>query len=95
MPNALSIASLFAVVVWAGASAANVRINEVVTDPQQDWDDSGGGNNILANDRVPQAMAGAFAADPSLHLGERLVRGLEAAEEISARPLACSRAASI
>lgn len=34
--------------------------------------------NILANDRVPQAMADAFAADPSLHLAERLLRGLEA-----------------
>jgi uncharacterized Ntn-hydrolase superfamily protein len=34
--------------------------------------------NILANDRVPQAMADAFAADPSAHLAERLVRGLEA-----------------
>lgn len=34
--------------------------------------------NILANDRVPPAMAEAFAADPSLHLAERLLRGLEA-----------------
>jgi uncharacterized Ntn-hydrolase superfamily protein len=34
--------------------------------------------NILANDRVPQAMADAFAADPSPHLAERLLRGLEA-----------------
>lgn len=34
--------------------------------------------NILANDRVPQAMADAFAADPSAQLAERLLRGLEA-----------------
>ncbi len=34
--------------------------------------------NILANDRVPQAMADAFAADVGVHLAERLVRGLEA-----------------
>jgi uncharacterized Ntn-hydrolase superfamily protein len=34
--------------------------------------------NILANDRVPPAMAEAFASDPSLHLAERLLRGLEA-----------------
>lgn len=34
--------------------------------------------NILANDRVPPAMAEAFAADPALHLAERLLRGLEA-----------------
>lgn len=34
--------------------------------------------NILANDRVPQSMAEACAADPSLHLAERLLRGLEA-----------------
>ncbi|WP_144184722.1 DUF1028 domain-containing protein [Elioraea rosea] len=34
--------------------------------------------NILANDRVPQAMADAFGADPSAHLAERLLRGLEA-----------------
>lgn len=36
--------------------------------------------NILANDRVPAAMAAAFAADESLPLAERLVRGLEAGE---------------
>jgi uncharacterized Ntn-hydrolase superfamily protein len=36
--------------------------------------------NILANTRVPDAMAGAFAADPDLPLAERLVRGLEAGE---------------
>lgn len=36
--------------------------------------------NILANDRVPAAMAAAFAADESLPLAERLIRGLEAGE---------------
>jgi uncharacterized Ntn-hydrolase superfamily protein len=34
--------------------------------------------NILANDRVPAAMAEAFAADLAAHLAERLLRGLEA-----------------
>jgi uncharacterized Ntn-hydrolase superfamily protein len=34
--------------------------------------------NILANDRVPQAMADAFGADPSALLAERLLSGLEA-----------------
>jgi uncharacterized Ntn-hydrolase superfamily protein len=36
--------------------------------------------NILASARVPDAMAAAFAADPSMPLAERLVRGLEAGE---------------
>lgn len=36
--------------------------------------------NILANDRVPAAMAAAFQADESLPLAERLLRGLEAGE---------------
>lgn len=36
--------------------------------------------NILANDRVPAAMADAFQADESLPLAERLLRGLEAGE---------------
>ena len=36
--------------------------------------------NIVRNDRVPQAMTDAFEADPAEHLGERLVRGLEAGE---------------
>lgn len=36
--------------------------------------------NILSSARVPDAMAAAFAADPSLPLAERLVRGLEAGE---------------
>ncbi|MGG5817859.1 DUF1028 domain-containing protein [Falsiroseomonas sp. HW251] len=36
--------------------------------------------NILSSDEVPAAMAEAFAADPSLPLAERLVRGLEAGE---------------
>lgn len=34
--------------------------------------------NILANDRVPGAMAEAFAAAPDAPLAERLLRGLEA-----------------
>jgi len=36
--------------------------------------------NILASEKVPPAMADAFAADPALPLAERLVRGLEAGE---------------
>ena len=36
--------------------------------------------NIVRNDRVPQAMIDAFEGDPDEHLGERLVRGLEAGE---------------
>jgi len=36
--------------------------------------------NILANEGVPAAMAAAFAADPSLPLAERLLRGLEAGQ---------------
>jgi uncharacterized Ntn-hydrolase superfamily protein len=36
--------------------------------------------NILASAQVPDAMAAAFAADPSLPLAERLLRGLEAGE---------------
>jgi uncharacterized Ntn-hydrolase superfamily protein len=34
--------------------------------------------NILASERVPPAMAAGFAADPSMHLAERLLQGLEA-----------------
>ncbi|MGE0715129.1 MAG: DUF1028 domain-containing protein [Alphaproteobacteria bacterium] len=34
--------------------------------------------NILANDRVPAAMADAFAVDTAAPLAERLLRGLEA-----------------
>jgi uncharacterized Ntn-hydrolase superfamily protein len=37
--------------------------------------------NILSSAAVPDAMAAAFAADPSLPLAERLLRGLEAGEE--------------
>ncbi|MGK7869519.1 DUF1028 domain-containing protein [Falsiroseomonas sp. E2-1-a20] len=37
--------------------------------------------NILSSAQVPDAMAAAFAADPSLPLTERLLRGLEAGEE--------------
>lgn len=36
--------------------------------------------NILANDRVPRAMADAFLAAPEEPLAERLMRGLEAGE---------------
>jgi uncharacterized Ntn-hydrolase superfamily protein len=36
--------------------------------------------NILANHRVPQAMADAFLAAPEEPLAERLLRGLEAGE---------------
>jgi uncharacterized Ntn-hydrolase superfamily protein len=36
--------------------------------------------NILSSDKVPAAMAEAFAADPGLPLAERLVRALEAGE---------------
>jgi uncharacterized Ntn-hydrolase superfamily protein len=36
--------------------------------------------NILSSAQVPDAMAAAFAADPSLPLAERLLRGLEAGE---------------
>jgi uncharacterized Ntn-hydrolase superfamily protein len=36
--------------------------------------------NILSSAQVPQAMADAFAAGPSLPLAERLLRGLEAGE---------------
>jgi uncharacterized Ntn-hydrolase superfamily protein len=36
--------------------------------------------NILSSAAVPLAMAEAFAADPSLPLAERLLRGLEAGE---------------
>jgi uncharacterized Ntn-hydrolase superfamily protein len=36
--------------------------------------------NILSTAAVPRAMAEAFAADPSLPLAERLLRGLEAGE---------------
>ncbi|MCZ7564748.1 MAG: DUF1028 domain-containing protein [Burkholderiales bacterium] len=49
------------------------------------------GNIILANDRVPPAMAEAFAADPSLHLAERLLRGLEAGLALGASTGRCSR----
>lgn len=34
--------------------------------------------NLLKSRDVPKAMAGAFAEQPSLHLAERLLRGLEA-----------------
>lgn len=37
--------------------------------------------NILANDHVTQRMAEAFAADPDLPLGERLMRALEAGSD--------------
>jgi uncharacterized Ntn-hydrolase superfamily protein len=46
--------------------------------------------NILASDRVPQAMAEAFAADPALPLAERLVRGLEAGEARAASMARCA-----
>jgi uncharacterized Ntn-hydrolase superfamily protein len=36
--------------------------------------------NILANDRVPGAMAAAFEAEPGAPLAERLLRALEAGE---------------
>jgi uncharacterized Ntn-hydrolase superfamily protein len=36
--------------------------------------------NILSTEAVPPAMAAAFAADASLDLAERLMRGLEAGE---------------
>jgi uncharacterized Ntn-hydrolase superfamily protein len=36
--------------------------------------------NILANDRVPAAMAAAFSATPEMPLAERLVRAMEAGE---------------
>lgn len=36
--------------------------------------------NILSSDKVPEAMADAFAVHPDLPLAERLVRGLEAGE---------------
>jgi len=36
--------------------------------------------NILANDRVPGAMAARFEADPDAPLAERLLRALEAGE---------------
>ncbi len=35
--------------------------------------------NLLATDGVPAAMVAAFAASPDAHIGERLVRALEAA----------------
>ena len=34
--------------------------------------------NIIRDRQVPQAMVEAFAAEPDLHLGERLLRALEA-----------------
>jgi len=34
--------------------------------------------NIIANSEVPVAMARAFEADPGLHIGERVLRALEA-----------------
>ena len=37
--------------------------------------------NLLANERVPQAMADAFAAGAGLHLAERLLRSLAAGLE--------------
>lgn len=37
--------------------------------------------NILANDQVTQQMAEAFAVDPDLPLGERLMRALEAGRD--------------
>ena len=37
--------------------------------------------NILDNDHVTNAMATAFAADPDLHLAEKLLRALEAGEQ--------------
>ena len=37
--------------------------------------------NIVRNDGVPRAMVDAFEAAPDEHLGERLLRGLEAGEE--------------
>lgn len=34
--------------------------------------------NLLANERIPQAIVDAFVENPRLHLAERLLRGLEA-----------------
>jgi uncharacterized Ntn-hydrolase superfamily protein len=41
-------------------------------------DDSIASGNLLANDRVPQAMIDAFAQDRAAHLGERLLAALAA-----------------
>jgi uncharacterized Ntn-hydrolase superfamily protein len=40
--------------------------------------DAAAAGNLLANDGVPAAMAQAFAADPDLHLGDRLIAALRA-----------------
>lgn len=37
--------------------------------------------NLLASDKVPQAMVDAFAADPDAHLADRLLAGLRAGDE--------------
>ena len=34
--------------------------------------------NIIVNDRIPAAMAAAFARDPAAHLADRLLQSLEA-----------------
>lgn len=36
--------------------------------------------NLLASDKVPQAMVDAFEADPDAHLADRLLAGLQAGE---------------
>jgi uncharacterized Ntn-hydrolase superfamily protein len=41
-------------------------------------DDCMGAGNLLSNRDVPEAMVRTFAAHPDQHLGERLLRGLEA-----------------
>jgi uncharacterized Ntn-hydrolase superfamily protein len=41
-------------------------------------DDCVGAGNLLSNRDVPEAMVRTFAAHPDQHLGERLLRGLEA-----------------
>ncbi len=41
-------------------------------------DDCVAAGNLLSNPDVPEAMARTFAAHPDQHLGERLLRGLEA-----------------
>ncbi len=38
--------------------------------------------NLLANEDVPSAMVEAFLAEPSAHLGDRLLRALEAGRDV-------------
>ena len=51
--------------------------------------------NILANDKVTDAMADAFVRNPELSLGERLMRGLEAGRDAGGEVLGPLRSAAL